>query len=301
VMLMTACAATAAELFTADRVAPYVVGGVAASGIWLTYVLFVLTGGVASRMAGILGEEWTSGELRTLAKRGWYVVNHVMLVHVDIDHVVLGPGGFLAVETKYRSDWSNVPAAEHAVWATRARHSARDLQVRLRSTRPVRPLVALWGDGVNEAFPAPCERDGVLFCAGHDLRDVVTALPAEVPADEVRRAYGHLDKYVETRDRGEVLAANGPSRRSSAYVNDVVLAVAGAVATACVVLSLARLPPAPAWPFVSCALVLAGSIAFRRRSLASPRRQAVTTATVLTAGSLLALFAVIAVGELLTA
>lgn len=106
-MLVTVLAGLAAgfvHVFVWQPVAPYAIGALLASAAWWVYAMMLETGGIASKRSGITAEEWTADELRKLRREGWTVVNHVMLVHADVDHVVLGPGGFLAIETKFRSD-----------------------------------------------------------------------------------------------------------------------------------------------------------------------------------------------------
>lgn len=107
IMLVTVLAGLAAgfvHVFVWQPVAPYAIGALLASAAWWVYAMMLETGGIASKRSGITAEEWTADELRKLRREGWTVVNHVMLVHADVDHVVLGPGGFLAIETKFRSD-----------------------------------------------------------------------------------------------------------------------------------------------------------------------------------------------------
>jgi len=87
-------------------VAPYVVGGTLASAAWWIYTMMLETGGLVSKRAGVAAEEWTASELRPLRRRGWTLVNHVMIEKSNVDHALLGLGGFVAIETKYRSDWS---------------------------------------------------------------------------------------------------------------------------------------------------------------------------------------------------
>ena len=73
-----------------------------AGALWLWIVEAT---GTAPTMMGDLGEQWTAQELRRLRRSGWQVVNHVTLTAPDIDHVLVGPGGMFAIETK----WSATP------------------------------------------------------------------------------------------------------------------------------------------------------------------------------------------------
>src|SRR4051794_18112037 len=69
----------------------------------LAYTVVLLTGTGPLTM-GAVAETWTSSELRWLRKHGWKLVDHVFYRGADIDHLVLGPGGVIAVETKWSAE-----------------------------------------------------------------------------------------------------------------------------------------------------------------------------------------------------
>lgn len=58
---------------------------------------------------GAEAERWTATDLRWFAwwrrlhRQRWYVVHSVGFAWGDVDHVLIGPGGVYAVDTKYRS------------------------------------------------------------------------------------------------------------------------------------------------------------------------------------------------------
>jgi len=52
---------------------------------------------------GLDGERATGEELNQLMKHGYRVYHDMQAGKFNIDHVVIGPGGVFAVETKYRS------------------------------------------------------------------------------------------------------------------------------------------------------------------------------------------------------
>jgi hypothetical protein len=179
------------------------IGGFVASAAWWTYTFMLATIGISPQHSGIAGEQWTADTLRPLRRSGWFLVNHVMLEHEDVDHVLLGPGGFFAIETKYRSDWAE--AAPHlGSMVGQSRRSARGVASRLR-THPssVRAVVVAWGRGASTQFPEVTERDGVTVLSGSQLWRYLDSLPAVVPPDEVLTAAAWLDDYVRNRDIGE--------------------------------------------------------------------------------------------------
>ena len=217
---------------------PYVVGALVASIAWLIYVLMLETGGLAPLRSGILAEEWTASELRKFQAHGWNTVNHVMLEHGDADHALVGPGGFFAVETKFRSDWADAkPFLDDIAWT--ASETARLLRLRIDPKgRPVRALVVLWGLDVRESFDAYREVNGAMFCPGELLSDYLATLPQEVEPAEIRKASISLSEYVRNRDIGEVAESGELPRTVSEGVNDL-FAVCGTV----VVLASAILGP----------------------------------------------------------
>ena len=89
----------------------------------------LVVSGTASALMGSVGEQWTASELRKLRQLGWFVVNHVTLKVGDIDHVLIGPGGVIAVETKWSRDGWRLEPASH--WVSnalaQAAGNARDL------------------------------------------------------------------------------------------------------------------------------------------------------------------------------
>ncbi len=82
----------AAQLLLWDAAAPYLVGAITVGTIWACHEILISVDGLAAMRVGILGEEWTTSELRKLNRHGWRFVNHVMLEWGDIDHALLGPG-----------------------------------------------------------------------------------------------------------------------------------------------------------------------------------------------------------------
>ena len=86
--------------------------------------------------------------VRALRERGWYVADHVVLPHADIDHVAIGPAGVLAIQTRWtnRTDPRGKPAARARIAAhqLRAAFAQRELDV------DVVPAVLTFGPGLTE-------------------------------------------------------------------------------------------------------------------------------------------------------
>ena len=111
----------------------------------------VLLNGTAPLTMGELAEQWTAQELRPLSKHGWRLVNHFGLGYGDQDHVLVGPGGVVLLETK----WSGTPwdLDDHDYYFRRALEQTSDNAAQLqrwagvqRYGRPaVEPVLVLWG------------------------------------------------------------------------------------------------------------------------------------------------------------
>lgn len=286
VAAMVGILAAAIHFFVWEPVAPYVVGATLASAAWWVYAMMLETAGIISKRAGVAAEEWTASELRPLRRRGWRLVNHVMILKSDVDHALLGPGGYVAVETKFRSDWSD-GAQDLGAMARQAKQAARDLQARLRVWKPVvRPVVVMWGPELRQHFAAAFERDGVTFCPGHLLRDFVTALPDEAGVDDVRRAYANLDEYVRRRDSGEVAESGELPRTITQALYDSIFVAASVVVSAMIVLAPVGAKPTGLWSIVVAAVLVAVAVLSRRKWQREVRVQRVTTSVIATSAGL---------------
>lgn len=181
-----------------------VAGTVGVLAVWVLQVT-----GTAPTMMGDLAEQWTASELRPLRRAGWRLVNHVRLRPWDIDHVLIGPGGAWAVETKWSAKpWQLTPPEDRVRAAARqARDNARDLRLwtgfRSAGVSDVHPVVVLWGPGSAQLDVPPegVDVDGVAVLPGPGLsrwrdrlhRDVLTA-------EQVDQSWQALDRQVRSAD-----------------------------------------------------------------------------------------------------
>ena len=130
---------------------------------------------------GALGEYWTSEELRRLG-RGWTVLNslHVPGANgrpLEIDHVAVGPGGVVVVQTKLRpSELRQIDASSSITINAAAADAHRQaVVVRLRlgdlvADASVLSLLVLWGSGLESAEEGVAtNRQGVQIVHGRDL------------------------------------------------------------------------------------------------------------------------------------
>ena len=147
-----------------------------AGALWLWIV--EATGTAPTRM-GDLGEQWTAKELRRLRRSGWQVVNHVTLTAPDIDHVLVGPGGMFAIETKWSATTWTVDDPRIRSAAESACRNARLLGL-WQNLKPahvgqVRPVVFLWGAGAGE-LPESFEVAGATVVPGPRSEGMASAV-----------------------------------------------------------------------------------------------------------------------------
>ncbi len=191
-------------------------------------VLMVAQGwtGAAGTSMGATAEGWTSSELRRFVRRArrrderWRLVDHIPLAGWDVDHVLIGPGGVFAIESKWsaegwRSTWAQGRLSDIA---KSARLEARKVESILRSEPhrlrlPVTPVVVVWP---NTAKPARLAVDGMTEAIyGGDLVDWCLQRPTQaLDTQTVESVHTALVDFVRMRERHELKEAGaGPLRR----------------------------------------------------------------------------------------
>ena len=100
---------------------------------------------VAAPVVPVEGEE--RRVIHALRDRGWYVADDVLLPHVGVDHVAIGPAGILAVQVQ----WTNEPDTRGRP-AARARIAAHQLRKALAAKEldvDVVPAILTFGPGLT--------------------------------------------------------------------------------------------------------------------------------------------------------
>lgn len=193
-----------------------VLGAAVASGLWLAAVIAVVFCGATTRFVGATAEEWTAIELRRLRRDGWRLVNGLKVRgDYDVDHVVVGPGGALVVETKWSADAWPMTAGHRGFMSDRlvdaagaARRNAGDVSTLFRGelgVGTIRPIVVVWSPEEPPDGPEVREVDGVTVVRGGALRQWLEKLePASLSPAAVTRAWSQLDKQARIRDDRDV-------------------------------------------------------------------------------------------------
>jgi hypothetical protein len=199
--------------------------GVAASCIpWTLIVVVRDILGLASIGMGVSAEQWTSQELRRFAGQErrteagrWFVLDHVPMSGFDIDHVLIGPGGVVALETKWSNEGWDKSWSKGRLEDARetAQANARHVKALLRAEPhrmdvPVMPLVVLWPGQRNQTSRLP---DGTVY--GNRLIDFCKTLgPDPVDAKRAATAARAIASFVRKRDQFELQRKRaGPFRR----------------------------------------------------------------------------------------
>lgn len=173
----------------------------------------VMATGTGPLMMGELAEQWTASELRKLCSEGWRLVNHFSLDGRDMDHVLVGPGGIVVLETKWSATaWDDGWHADRiARAASSVGESAKRLalwhEMKTLQLPPPKSAVLLWG---GDESSLPMRPSGpVHLLHGSQAARRIRAFPTDVlSAHQVEQAWTVLDKHAATRDPAD--ARNWP-------------------------------------------------------------------------------------------
>jgi hypothetical protein len=287
--------AIAAHALLPAQFAPFLIGAIAASCVWWVYTLMLELGGMASLRSGVTAEEWTAAELLGLHGKGWRTANHVRIEYGDVDHAALGPAGFFAVETKFRSNWAQ---ADLPSIARQAQLGADRLRPRLGPKASARPIVVMWGPNVSEIYPTPFHVDGVTFCRGQLFADYLLGLQVACDKTEIDKAFDRLESIVRSRDSREITDEGDFVRSFSHGVADVLAIATAFLLTTVGLLSPASMAPEGWWTVAACTATVALAHTVRRRAQ-HPRLRHVSVAIGATAVGLGAMMLIAITYELL--
>lgn len=181
-------------------------GGATASGFMFWFVFVDLLDPVGSRTgAGLTGEELTASELKRARRAGWRAVHNLHFHQGDVDHVAIGPGGVVAIETKTSScDWRFIERhGTHVTWARQAHQGSERVRHLIKQHCGVDVTVA--------AIVVPWIRDqpdepsllveGVVRVRGRSIAQYLESLPPVLDADLVSRIGDALDAVGADFDR----------------------------------------------------------------------------------------------------
>ncbi len=230
----------------------FAAGGFAVSGFWCAWWLTVLLTGTATTMAGALGEQWSASELRKLKRRGWRLLNHVLLRQHDIDHIAVGPGGVVVVESKWTSEPWAWQGPYLASTVDRVKRDVLSVQgmIQARVGRgKVSGAVVIWGAGLEECSEdLPRNVRGVAVADAESIDvflDRATTVNAFSP-DEIETVWTILERQVQKRDRADAVRDGAPILGVGDMVATVATGAVGLIAGLLLPALAFRLPGATA-------------------------------------------------------
>lgn len=248
-------------------------GGVVLTAAMVT-ALVVLASGTAPLMTGEMAEQWTAQELRPLREHGWKLINHFVLGRGDYDHVLVGPGGVVLVETKWGGTPWDVDGRELAFRLALEQTGKNAKQLTLwggvaKHGRPqVEPVLVVWGPAAKNLRDISARRhgSGVVVLSGDRIQAwLLQRGRDQLGADQINAIWNEIDEHAVRRDERE--RTSRPMPRSLAEA----LRATGTgliLAVPCFLLTGQLLELAGSvllWLGVGVAL-LAGAEALRRRS-----------------------------------
>lgn len=253
--------------FFAGWIREFALGAWTASIVAMGHHVVWQLSGAANHELGALGEQWTAQALRELRPSGWRLINDIHFENWNIDHLLVGPGGIVVVETKTTSkSWTGreqqpwiVKGAEQA---GRYSRSMRNYLRRYAGDAPVAGVVVLWPD--RDEFPTR-EIDGVTVVGGRSLAAFIGSLPAgQLDEGGIDTVYDELGRYVAERDTRR-LEDDGPAPRSFDDWNyEFLQLVTGLFTGALLSLLVLQLEPIPLAVAV-IGLLITGTMGARRR------------------------------------
>jgi hypothetical protein len=199
--------------------APMVLYGIAlfVLGLWAVATSFA---GQARRAASGGDPQRERTVIHALRDLGWYVADDVLLPHVDVDHIAVGPAGVLAVQTRWtdRADSRGKPAARARIAAHQIRRALASREIDVE----VVPAVLMFGPGLTEEPGGVKVADAVAILNGYQAGEWLDQLGRrslldQRTVDAVRGVIADLREQA-TEPAGRRQPAMPPPSRTPALV-----------------------------------------------------------------------------------
>lgn len=170
-----------------------------------TCVLFaVFTAGAVTgswnRWMGGLAEDWTGDSLKRFKRQGYRLYQSVPAEWYDIDHVIVGRGGVIALETKWSAqsfgqNWRQQPELQHWLTVTRI----RSRRIRVVTKQPIIAVLVVWGPVRKDLPDGLTQIDDVwVMNPPRGRLTLEPLLTGSYSAGEIHEITRTLDEYVAT-------------------------------------------------------------------------------------------------------
>ena len=197
----------------------FLVGLIIPTGPWLAVGTIIVFSGASSAWMGRMGEIWTAQELRRARRKGWTFLNDLHLTS-QIDHVALGPGGILVIETKWAGEpWQldDIDDWRRAKTLGAVNDQASHVRSIMRShhcSAPVIPVVVQWRPPTDSS-PGTWHREGdAILVDGPSFRTWLSSLPdQDYDAAAAAAGWEKLLSHIDPRDQ-RMEAEEGPAPRT---------------------------------------------------------------------------------------
>lgn len=176
---------------------------------WIREMARILAAGAEREWKGASGEEFTAAALRPLRRHGWRVVHDLEYPGVgNVDHLLVGPGGIIAIDSKYTTQelWVTPKAigGSHSNFIGQAKFAASLAERALKEVGlghlEVEPALVFWGPGAPEVQGGHIMVQKTLILSGPSeaawrrvIRDRVQVLDQKT-IDKVIEHFSHLDR-----------------------------------------------------------------------------------------------------------
>lgn len=257
----------------------FALGVAAISGPWFVVVITILWSGVASTLMGLDGESATAATLKKFKSDGWVLVNGLKIRgNADIDHVLVGPGGLLVVESKWsQSRW---PSKGHY-----KKHMSRTLEEAVNQVRrnlddvksqfadvlkdvTIQPICVLWSSEDSSADDSWYNFGEVVIVRGPELSLWLNRL-TEIELDRrmIERIWREFADFVEKRDEDDLIDSDPPRPTLGTFflrsvLTPIFATFAGSVSALYGLLAIGHIRPT--WLLGSALFFLAIGISARR-------------------------------------
>jgi hypothetical protein len=170
-------------------------------------LLYIATDTVsANRLeSAAIAESGTSSEVRKLHGKGWRVVDNLPFDKFDVDHIAIGPGGVVVLETKWTSDGLTDVKGRLNQYGEKAIRQVADNVPRINAllaqsrcdARVAGACVVSWG---TRSLGTPLTSvGGVTVIDGDQLGAVLSGLDPVMSTAEIDTAFEALNRYLALR------------------------------------------------------------------------------------------------------
>jgi hypothetical protein len=178
-----------------------------AGGVSMLFLWVAADSVSASRLeTAAYAEDGTSREVRKLRDKGWTIVDNIPFDKFDVDHVAIGPGGVIVLETKWTADGFFRTDGRLNGYGARAIEQVNQyvpsIDAVLRQYGYLGGVTAaavvVWGAGVP-AGQFESKRPNGILVDGMQLRNHLCAFDPRLSRDEIEAAREALERFVDVR------------------------------------------------------------------------------------------------------